>query len=98
LPVPKGGTSLAAFQALHRQGWIRDQETVPLFNTGTGPKYTHLWTYPLSIPAGAASISTVSVLGGIQLRATDDGECPALTLPRYAATAQGARREDPVRP
>jgi len=40
---PEGGATLAAFQELRRQGWIRDQETVLLFNTGTGLKYTHLW-------------------------------------------------------
>ena len=40
---PEGGATLAAFQELHRQGWINDQETVVLFNTGTGLKYTHLW-------------------------------------------------------
>jgi threonine synthase len=40
---PEGGATLAAFQALRRQGWIQDQETVVLFNTGTGLKYTHLW-------------------------------------------------------
>ena len=25
------------------QGWIADDETVVLFNTGSGLKYAHLW-------------------------------------------------------
>lgn len=40
---PEGGAPLAAFQRLRRQGWIADDETVVLFNTGSGLKYTHLW-------------------------------------------------------
>jgi threonine synthase len=40
---PEGGASLAAFERLSQQGWIRDDETVVLFNTGSGLKYAHLW-------------------------------------------------------
>jgi threonine synthase len=40
---PEGAATLAAFQRLRAQGWIRDDERVVLFNTGTGLKYTHLW-------------------------------------------------------
>jgi threonine synthase len=40
---PEGAATLAAFQTLHAQGWIGDDESVVLFNTGTGLKYTHLW-------------------------------------------------------
>jgi threonine synthase len=40
---PEGAASLAAFQHLRRQGWIDDDETVVLFNTGSGLKYAHLW-------------------------------------------------------
>jgi threonine synthase len=40
---PEGGAPLAAFLRLRRQGWIDDDETVVLFNTGSGLKYTHLW-------------------------------------------------------
>ncbi len=40
---PEGAASLAAFQHLRRQGWIADDETVVLFNTGSGLKYIHLW-------------------------------------------------------
>jgi len=41
---PEGAASLAAFQSLRRQGWIADDERVVLFNTGSGLKYTHLWS------------------------------------------------------
>jgi threonine synthase len=40
---PEGAAPLAAFRHLRREGWIRDGETVVLFNTGSGLKYTHLW-------------------------------------------------------
>jgi threonine synthase len=40
---PEGGATLAAFQHLREQGWIGDDETVVLFNTGSGLKYAHLW-------------------------------------------------------
>jgi threonine synthase len=40
---PEGGATLAAFQELRDQGWIDDDETVVLFNTGSGLKYAHLW-------------------------------------------------------
>lgn len=40
---PEGAATLAAFQRLRNQGWIGDDETVVLFNTGSGLKYAHLW-------------------------------------------------------
>ena len=40
---PEGGATLAAFQHLRSQGWIGDDETAILFNTGSGLKYAHLW-------------------------------------------------------
>ena len=40
---PEGAATLAGFQRLRRQGWIGDDETVVLFNTGSGNKYVHLW-------------------------------------------------------
>ena len=40
---PEGGATLAAFRRLRQQSWIRDDETVVLFNTGSGLKYVHLW-------------------------------------------------------
>jgi threonine synthase len=40
---PEGAAPLVAFQRLRDQGWIGDDETVVLFNTGSGLKYVHLW-------------------------------------------------------
>ena len=40
---PEGAAPLSAFHHLRAQGWIGDHETVVLFNTGSGLKYTHLW-------------------------------------------------------
>jgi len=42
-PAPEGGAALAGFLHLRRRGWIKDGETVVLFNTGSGHKYSHLW-------------------------------------------------------
>lgn len=41
--APEGGACLAAQVRLIEQGWISPDETVVLFNTGTGLKYAHLW-------------------------------------------------------
>ena len=40
---PEGGATLAAFQKLRESDWIKEDETVVLFNTGSGHKYSHLW-------------------------------------------------------
>ncbi len=40
---PEGAATLVAFQELRRAGWIGPDETVVLFSTGSGLKYTHLW-------------------------------------------------------
>ena len=42
-PAPEGAACLAAQARLLEQGWIRPDETVVLFNTGSGLKYAHLW-------------------------------------------------------
>lgn len=41
--APEGGACLAAQARLLAAGWIRPDETVVLFNTGSGLKYAHLW-------------------------------------------------------
>ena len=41
--APEGGATLSAFKILREQQWIKDDETVVLFNTGSGHKYQHLW-------------------------------------------------------
>jgi threonine synthase len=41
--APEGGACLAAHVELLAQGWIGRDETVVLFNTGSGAKYAHLW-------------------------------------------------------
>jgi threonine synthase len=40
---PEGAATLVAFERLRSEGWIADNETVVLFNTGSGLKYAHLW-------------------------------------------------------
>ena len=42
-PAPEGGATLAAFLRLKQSGWIEEGESVVLFNTGNGAKYSHLW-------------------------------------------------------
>ena len=42
-PAPEGAACLAAQVALLERGWIQPDETVVLFNTGTGLKYAHLY-------------------------------------------------------
>ena len=40
---PESGATVAAVQKLKKNGWIRDDERIVLFNTGSGYKYSHLW-------------------------------------------------------
>jgi threonine synthase len=42
-PAPEGAACLAAQVHLLEQGWIKPEERVVLFNTGSGLKYAHLW-------------------------------------------------------
>lgn len=42
-PAPEGAACLAAQIRLLEMGWIKPDETVVLFNTGSGLKYAHLW-------------------------------------------------------
>ncbi|MCB0051400.1 MAG: threonine synthase, partial [Caldilinea sp.] len=42
-PAPEGAATLAAQIHLLEQGWIKPDERVVLFNTGSGLKYAHLW-------------------------------------------------------
>lgn len=42
-PAPEGAACLAAQIRLLQSGWIRPEERVVLFNTGTGLKYAHVW-------------------------------------------------------
>jgi threonine synthase len=41
--APEGGATLAAFIKLRKNGWIKDNQKVVLFNTGSGHKYYQLW-------------------------------------------------------
>ena len=42
-PAPEGAACLAAQVHLLETGWIKPEETVVLFNTGTGLKYHHVY-------------------------------------------------------
>ena len=42
-PAPEGAACLAAQKHLLADGWIKPDESVVLFNTGSGLKYAHLW-------------------------------------------------------
>ncbi|MFN8492198.1 MAG: threonine synthase [Caldilineaceae bacterium] len=42
-PAPEGAACLAAQVRLLEMGWIKPEESVVLFNTGSGLKYAHLW-------------------------------------------------------
>lgn len=41
--APEGGATLSALKKLKSIGWIKDDESVVLFNTGSGHKYMHLF-------------------------------------------------------
>jgi threonine synthase len=41
--APEGGATVAAYRLLRKRGWIKPDERVVLFNTGSGLAYAHLW-------------------------------------------------------
>ncbi|HNS06199.1 MAG TPA: threonine synthase [Candidatus Saccharicenans sp.] len=42
-PAPEGGATLAALLRLLKDRWIKEGDSVVLFNTGNGAKYSRLW-------------------------------------------------------
>jgi threonine synthase len=53
--APEGAAGVAAVQHLRQQGWIDEQDSVVIFNTGSGYKYLDLWESALAQPAGQTS-------------------------------------------
>jgi len=47
--APEGAATLVAARKLFAQGWIEPEETVVLFNTGTGYKYSEAWEAALKV-------------------------------------------------
>jgi threonine synthase len=41
--APEGAATVSAARKLASSGWIKPEETVVLFNTGTGYKYAEAW-------------------------------------------------------
>ena len=46
--APEGAATVIATRKLVASGWIKPDETVVLFNTGTGYKYTEAWQLALA--------------------------------------------------
>lgn len=42
-PAPEGGAALASFIELKKMNWIKEDDSVVLFNTRSGHKYMSLW-------------------------------------------------------
>ena len=49
LAAPEGAATVVGARKLADAGWIRPQETVVLFNTGTGYKYSEAWQRALEL-------------------------------------------------
>ncbi len=47
--APEGAATVIAARKLATSGWIKPQETVVLFNTGTGYKYSEAWQKALQV-------------------------------------------------
>ena len=47
LAAPEGAATVAAVRKLEASGWIQPEETVVLFNTGSGYKYAEAWQQAL---------------------------------------------------
>jgi threonine synthase len=51
--APEGAATVSAARKLAASGWIKPEETVVLFNTGTGYKYAEAWQRALQSGPGA---------------------------------------------
>jgi threonine synthase len=51
--APEGAATVSAVRKLAASGWIKPEETVVLFNTGTGYKYAEAWQRALQSRPGA---------------------------------------------
>ena len=47
--APEGAATVVAAEKLAQNGWIKPDETVVLFNTGTGYKYSEAWEAALNM-------------------------------------------------
>src|SRR6267143_1240598 len=52
--APEGAATVIGARKLAASGWIEPEETVVLFNTGTGYKYAEAWQRALQSPRGGA--------------------------------------------
>jgi len=52
--APEGAATVIATRKLAASGWIQQEETVVLFNTGTGYKYAEAWQRALQSAGGGA--------------------------------------------
>jgi threonine synthase len=52
--APEGAATVIAARKLAASGWIKPEETVVLFNTGTGYKYAEAWQRALQAAGGGA--------------------------------------------
>src|SRR5882672_7385264 len=52
--APEGAATVSATRKLAASGWIKPEETVVLFNTGTGYKYAEAWQRALQSADGGA--------------------------------------------
>jgi threonine synthase len=53
---PEGGASLAALEILLARGWVSPEESIVIFNTGSGLKYPHAFESSKSSEAGTPKI------------------------------------------
>src|SRR5438445_1684161 len=53
--APEGAATVSAVTKLAASGWIKPEETVVLFNTGTGYKYAEAWQRALQSAGGGAA-------------------------------------------
>jgi threonine synthase len=53
--APEGAATVIAARKLAATGWIKPEETVVLFNTGTGYKYAEAWQRALQSAGGGAA-------------------------------------------
>ena len=65
--APEGAAALAAYRKLRHENFLREEDTVVLFNTGSGIKYVDVLASAFASEAGSPTRADVA-RGGVQAR------------------------------
>src|SRR6266478_3855510 len=81
--APEGAAAVIAAGKLAATGWIKPEETVVLFNTGTGSKYAEAWQRAPQSPSRGGASPRADFITTTLLK---------MSAPRYSCMGKSSRR------